>query len=436
MKYDLIVVGGGPGGLMAAKTAAEDGLKVILVERKRNITEIHRTCSQVFYVRKFSGNKAGLHGDGYIESVSVEVDFETSRFNFPGPGFSLDYNGPLKPHLNWIEMSPSGYRIYSRKNTIWGFVLDKEAFLAELLASVQKAGVEVWPETIGISAENTPDGVKVLVRGKRGEQTLEARAAIAADGISSNIVDSLGLNKKRQVLGPPMQFVGWEMEGVETDLPPSTWLGITMPSLTRLPAIKTIMMGEMAGDTVTWFAALGEDIQKFMKHPNFAHWFRHARVVRKNAVSTGAKYGTLNVLNELVVGNVVVVGDAAAIAETWIQGAVAMAYMAVKAIEKELGGQTGYPEYIDWWHKAFYHHKPDYLNYVLECLALANAWSGDEEVDYIYNILQDKEGMPPRLIYENLELLKPGRPELYQKLKNAFEEVSKMVSQLGKNPIA
>ncbi len=114
MKYDLIVVGGGPGGLMAAKTAADDGLKVILVERKRNIAEIHRTCSQVFYIRKFSGNKAGLHGDGYIESVSVEVDFETSRFNFPGPGFSLDYSGPLKPYLNWFEMSPSGYRIYTR----------------------------------------------------------------------------------------------------------------------------------------------------------------------------------------------------------------------------------------------------------------------------------------------------------------------------------
>ena len=44
MKYDLIVVGGGPGGLMAAKTAAEDGLKVLLIERKRNITEIKRAC--------------------------------------------------------------------------------------------------------------------------------------------------------------------------------------------------------------------------------------------------------------------------------------------------------------------------------------------------------------------------------------------------------
>jgi len=46
MKYDVIVVGAGPAGLMAAKTAAEDGLKVLLIERKRNITEIKRLCAQ------------------------------------------------------------------------------------------------------------------------------------------------------------------------------------------------------------------------------------------------------------------------------------------------------------------------------------------------------------------------------------------------------
>ncbi|MBU4359995.1 MAG: FAD-dependent oxidoreductase, partial [Actinobacteria bacterium] len=32
-RYDLIVVGGGPGGSVAAKTAAESGLKTIVLER-------------------------------------------------------------------------------------------------------------------------------------------------------------------------------------------------------------------------------------------------------------------------------------------------------------------------------------------------------------------------------------------------------------------
>ena len=39
-KYDLIVVGAGPAGLMAAKTAAENGLTVALIERKDIISDI------------------------------------------------------------------------------------------------------------------------------------------------------------------------------------------------------------------------------------------------------------------------------------------------------------------------------------------------------------------------------------------------------------
>jgi len=50
MKYDLIVAGGGPAGLMAAKTAAEDGLKVLLLERKKEIARITRDCAQIFYI--------------------------------------------------------------------------------------------------------------------------------------------------------------------------------------------------------------------------------------------------------------------------------------------------------------------------------------------------------------------------------------------------
>jgi len=431
MKYDLIVVGGGPGGLMAAKTAAEDGLKVVLVERKKNITEITRTCVQIFYIRKLTATKPGLHGDGYIEPVSVEVTDKTCRLHFPGPGFSIDYNGPLKPYYNWIEVSPSKYLIYPRKHNIWGYVFDKEVFVAELLASAQKAGVEVLPETVGMAAENTPDGVKVLVRGKAGEQTLEARAAIAADGLNSTIVDSLGLNKKRRVLGPTVKLVGYELEGMETDLPPFSWRSICLPNISLRTTIVTIMLSELAGDKNMMVSVLEEDLQNFMKHPNFAPWFRHARVVRKNAVAMGAKYGILTPISEPVEGNVIVVGDAAASLETWVQGAVASAYMAVKAIEKELNGQKGYPEYIDWWQKAFYMHNPDYLSWMYRAFAMSTAWTCDEDVDYVYKLLQDKEGMPQAIIRENLELIKAGRPELHERLKRGFEEAEKMAPKAG-----
>ena len=38
-RYDVIVVGAGPAGLLAAKTAGEDGLKVALLARKTNIAD-------------------------------------------------------------------------------------------------------------------------------------------------------------------------------------------------------------------------------------------------------------------------------------------------------------------------------------------------------------------------------------------------------------
>ncbi len=194
-KYDVIVVGGGPGGLMAAKTAAEDGLKVLLIDQKRDITKIDRACLQTLYIDKISGSWEKEEGerriDGYIEPVSVEILPEKCRFNFPAPGFSVEYDGILLPYYNWIGVSPSGYPIYEHKpnDKIWAFYFQKEVLAAGLLSSAQKAGAEIWPETIGMGAENTPDGVKVLVRGKSGEQTLEARMAIAADGVISLIVN-------------------------------------------------------------------------------------------------------------------------------------------------------------------------------------------------------------------------------------------------------
>jgi NADPH-dependent 2,4-dienoyl-CoA reductase/sulfur reductase-like enzyme len=45
-KYDVTVVGRGPSGLMAARTAAENGLKVLLIERKKELETMLATYHQ------------------------------------------------------------------------------------------------------------------------------------------------------------------------------------------------------------------------------------------------------------------------------------------------------------------------------------------------------------------------------------------------------
>jgi len=428
MKYDLIVVGGGPGGLMAAKTAAEDGLKVLLIERKRDITEINRACLSAFYIHKVTTSidveEGETNADGYIDPVSVELLPDKCRFHFPVPGFSLDYDGSYTPYYHWIELSPSLYQIHRHKpnDKFWAIYYQKELFLASLLASAQKAGAEILPETIGLGAENSPDGVKVRVRGKSGEQTLEARAVIAADGLNSSIVESLGLNKDRKVMSPPYKIIDYEMEGVETNLPRCSLLWITVPSVNPT---ENIGMGPKAEERVSIFVMTtgtlspGTVLEKFMKYPTFAPWFRNARVVKKTAAGVGT--GLRTPIREPVTGNVVIVGDAGAPVETWIQGAVASGYMAVKAIEKELNGQKGYLEYIDWWQKAFAFNDPDYFKRVGGHYPLPSLCS-DEELDYLFSLFQGRVGNAVGLVANNLELIKDKRPELYQKLTKGMRQ--------------
>ena len=123
-------------------------------------------------------------------------------------------------------------------------------------------------------------------------------------------------------------------------------------------------------------------------------------------------------VKEPVAGNIVIGGDAGAPYETLIQGAVACGYLAVKAIEKELSGQEGYREYIDWWQNAFEFNDPTFYKTTARYMFLGKLCS-NEEVDYLYSLFQDKAGVPQLMIARNLELVKEGKPELYEKLKKA-----------------
>jgi flavin-dependent dehydrogenase len=101
-RYDVIVVGAGLAGLMAAKTAAEDCLNVLLIERKRDITEINRLCGQFTNVSMI--NIGGKLKYGYTKPISLEVGTYGTRIHFEEFGISLDYEGSWRPYLNYIYL--------------------------------------------------------------------------------------------------------------------------------------------------------------------------------------------------------------------------------------------------------------------------------------------------------------------------------------------
>ena len=88
--YDVVVVGAGPAGLMAAKTAAENGLKVALIDRKSNIAEIRRCCATMFAVES-----------DYYFGERMYFCEKTKRLVFPVNGFSVNYTGPYKNFYCW-----------------------------------------------------------------------------------------------------------------------------------------------------------------------------------------------------------------------------------------------------------------------------------------------------------------------------------------------
>ena len=97
MSYDLIIVGGGPAGSMAAATAGEIGLKAALIERKSDPGKIYRICSTMF----------AIESDWYLGD-RMYFNQGTQKFVFPENAFTVNYDGPYAPFYVWRQIAPDG----------------------------------------------------------------------------------------------------------------------------------------------------------------------------------------------------------------------------------------------------------------------------------------------------------------------------------------
>ncbi|HUX94022.1 MAG TPA: NAD(P)/FAD-dependent oxidoreductase [Ignavibacteriaceae bacterium] len=161
-EYDIVVVGAGPAGSIAARYAAEGGASVLMLEKDRDVGYPVR-CGEAI-------SKAGV-----------------SEFIAPDERW-------ISAHINKFALiSPDGTEAVIEFGDA-GYVLERRIFDYELAKTAAKAGAEILTRAYvnGLLFEDGKvSGVKYEYRGEQKE--LKAKIVIGADGVESRIGRWAGL---------------------------------------------------------------------------------------------------------------------------------------------------------------------------------------------------------------------------------------------------
>lgn len=380
--YDLIVVGAGPAGLMAGKTAGENGLKVALLERKDNITDINRACTMMVLVL-----------NEYIFGERITFNTRDGRLCFPVNGFSIRYDGPHKNLYGWQFYSPGGNRIHfgnyqegERRGDEGriSVVHDKSSLLRCLFEDNEQHGVEIFPGTNVVDIQK--EGDLVCVKSAEG-RSFWGRFVIAADGTNSLIAQRLGFNEQRTFYATLIGF-GWDLLGSEMEEPMSlkTWIGEEKP---------TVFMFSIPRAYSDEFAVIGGgfnpqidfelQVDRFLSQGRFSSWFRKAEKVRRLSFCENV----YSPIREPYRDNTILVGDAAWCQEIEITGAILCGWNAANAVTVALAdnkiNREGIESYIEWWKRsvADRHDFRDYLRPFTMPVVLSN-----EDIDFLFGSIK------------------------------------------------
>lgn len=164
LKCDVLVVGAGPAGSMAAKTAAEGGADIVFIERNKEIG---------FPVRCAEGiNKFIFHDTG----VKKDESFIRQKIN--------------KTRIYFYD------EVYDLKTDHWkGYTIDRRIFDKYLVEQAEDAGAKLFLETKASAMRKKGDKWIVKIASKKENLEIEAKIVVGAGGFDCKVGCWVGMTK-------------------------------------------------------------------------------------------------------------------------------------------------------------------------------------------------------------------------------------------------
>jgi len=303
--FDVIVVGAGPAGSVAAYRLAKAGLSVVIIERgeapgSKNLSGgvlYGRVLDEVF--------------PGFADEAPVErrITRHVTTFLTPDSHVGIDYRGAgLAEPVNAVTVLRAKF----------------DPWLAE---KAEEAGVFLMPgvRVDSLLTETGIDGRQQVVGVRAGDDELRARVVVAADGVNSFLAKSIGLRHKE----------------------PTNHMAVGVKAVVRLPRTTIDDRFGLVGDEGAAHAIVGDctqgiggggflytnteslsvgvvlrldDLLKagknasdvfehFLAHPGLAPYLRGGEIIEYGSHLVAE--GGMDMLGEVATHGIVVVGEAA-----------------------------------------------------------------------------------------------------------------------------